>query len=162
MITSDKHYSSDIAITYIQIVQPEEMPLGQVAIDLNGLKTSDTISASLKAQGKVALNGVHFDTGKSEIKPESKSQLDEMAKFLKGNPNKNVFVVGHTDNQGDFNLNLKLAQDRANAVVAALVNQYQISSGRLNAQGVANLAPVGGNTTDEGRAQNRRVELVEQ
>lgn len=162
MITSDKHYSSDIAITYIQIVQPEEMPLGQVAIDLNGLKTSDTISASLKAQGKVALNGVHFDTGKSEIKPESKSQLDEMAKFLKGNPNKNVFVMGHTDNQGDFNLNLKLAQDRANAVVAALVNQYQISSGRLNAQGVANLAPVGSNATDEGRAQNRRVELVEQ
>lgn len=162
VITSDKHYSADIAITYVQIVQPEDMPLGQVSVDLNGLKTSDAISSSLKEQGKVALYGVHFDSGKSEIKPDSKLQLDEMAKYLKGNPDKKVFVVGHTDNQGDFSLNLKLAQDRAKAVVTTLINQYQISAGRLNAQGVANLAPVGSNGTDEGRAQNRRVELVEQ
>lgn len=162
VVTSDKHYSGDITVTYIQIVQPEDMPLGQVSVDLNGLQTSDKISSSIQEQGKIAIYGVYFDTGKAEVKPESKAQLDEMAKYLTANPQKKVFIVGHTDNQGSFSSNVKLSVDRAKAVVATLVKNYKIDSGRFTAQGVANLSPVASNSGDEGRSKNRRVEMVEQ
>jgi len=69
-------------------------------------------------------------------------------------------VVGHTDNVGSYETNLSLSKRRADAVVAALNTEYGINAGRLTANGVASLAPVAVNTTDEGRAKNRRVELV--
>lgn len=162
LVSSDKHYAGDITATYIQIVQPEDMPLGQVSVDLNGLQSKDKIAAEISAQGKIAIYGVHFDTGKADIKPESKSQLTEMGKFLQENRDKKVFIVGHTDNQGGFATNMKLSLDRAKAVVAYLSNEFSIDGSRMLPQGVANLAPVGSNKDNDGKAKNRRVELVEQ
>lgn len=162
LVSSDKHYSGDITVTYIQIVQPDDMPLGQVSVNLAGLQTKDKIASEISAQGKVAIYGVHFDTGKADIKAESKPQLAEMGKYLQENRDKKVFIVGHTDNQGSFAANMKLSLDRAKAVVAYLSKEYAIDGSRMLAQGIANLAPIGSNKADDGKAKNRRVELVEQ
>ena len=123
------------------------------------LKSSE-IQQALTRDGKAAIYGVLFDTDKAEIKSESKAQLNEMGSYLQQNPEVAVYVVGHTDNQGGFDYNLSLSQRRADAVVVALTGDYKIAANRLLGRGVANLAPVAGNQSEEGRAKNRRVELV--
>lgn len=140
---------------FVQLVQPKAMQTGQVTV----LKASD-IQSSLRTDGKATFYGVYFDTGKAEVKPNSKAQLDEIGKMLKAQPTLQVFVVGHTDGQGALEANLQLSQQRAQAVVNALVQQQGIDARRLMARGVASLAPLASNSTDEGRARNRRVELV--
>jgi outer membrane protein OmpA-like peptidoglycan-associated protein len=95
------------------------------------------------------------------VKPESEPALKEIAKLLGQRPDLNVFVVGHTDSVGDVGHNLKLSRARANAVVKALSTRLGVGVGRLEAHGVGQLAPVAPNTTEEGCARNRRVELVE-
>ena len=120
------------------------------------------LGSGLAADGKIALYGIYFDTGKAELKPESKAQLDEMAKLLKESPTLRVYIVGHTDNQGALEANLALSQRRADAVIGALVGSHKIDAKRLAARGVASLSPVASNRAEPGRARNRRVELVEQ
>ncbi len=148
--------STNIAATYLEFVEPKAMPTGQVMVDAKALQ------GGLEAEGKVALYGIYFDTGKAELKPESRPQLDEMGKLLQAQPALKVYIVGHTDNQGSLEANLQLSQQRAQAVVAALAGTYKIDAKRLQARGVANLAPLAGNGNDAGRARNRRVELVAQ
>ena len=117
---------------------------------------------SIKAEGKIAVYGITFDTGKAELKAESKPTLLEIAKMLKAQPNLKLHVVGHTDNVAGLDLNLKLSQARAEAVVQALVTQHGIAATRLKGHGVGPLSPVAANDTEAGRAKNRRVELVNQ
>jgi outer membrane protein OmpA-like peptidoglycan-associated protein len=117
---------------------------------------------ALAESGKVAIYGVYFDTDKADIKSESKEELDQMAKLLKSDGSLKVHVVGHTDNAGTLAHNEALSQQRADAVVKALTGQYHIDAKRLDAHGVASLAPVASNDDDAGRARNRRVELVKQ
>ncbi len=148
---ADKHVA-----TVVQIVQPQAMETGKVTVDAKAIATA------LQADGKMALYGIYFDTGKSELKPESKAQLDEMAKLLQGSMALRVFIVGHTDNQGALDANLALSRARAQAVVDALVKNYKVDAKRLGAAGVANYAPVASNAVEAGRARNRRVELVVQ
>ncbi len=148
--------STNIAATYLEFVEPKAMPTGQVMVDAKALQ------GGLEAEGKVALYGIYFDTGKAELKPESRPQLDEMGKLLQAQPALKVYIVGHTDNQGSLEANLQLSQQRAQAVVAALAGGYKIDARRLQARGVASLAPLAGNGNDAGRARNRRVELVAQ
>ena len=144
------------AAVAIQIVESKEMASGQVTV------SADAIGKGLAAEGRIALYGIYFDTGKHQLKPESSAQLDAMAQLLTAKPALRVHIVGHTDNAGDFSANLQLSQRRAEAVVKALVEQYQIDARRLSAQGVASLSPVAGNGSEAGRALNRRVEMVEQ
>ncbi len=146
---------------FLQIIESAAMKTDSVSIDdsivdLRGLKSG------LIADGKVSLNGIFFDTGKAEMKAESKPQLVEMAKLLKEQKQTKVYLVGHTDNQGDLSANLALSQKRAEAIVNALISDYQIEANRLTARGVANFSPVATNATESGRRKNRRVELVEQ
>ena len=115
----------------------------------------------ITATGHAAVYGIYFDVDKSEIKPESEPALSEMAKLLKNNTTLNVFIVGHTDNTGTFEHNMELSQDRAASVVNALVGKHGIAGTRLKPMGVASLTPVASNKTEEGKAKNRRVELVE-
>jgi OOP family OmpA-OmpF porin len=145
------------AATYLQIVQSKAPDMGQVQVF-----DATQIGKGLAAEGKIALYGIYFDTGKAELKPESATQLAEMAKLLKANTSMRVFIVGHTDNQGAFDANLSLSQKRAEAVIAALNKQHGIDAKRLAARGAANISPVASNASDAGRARNRRVELVEQ
>ncbi len=101
---------------------------------------------------------VYFDTGKDVIKPESKTKLDELLPILSKYPKMNLVVEGHTDNVGDDASNLKLSQDRVNAVKKYLVEKG-IAASRISAVGYGEKRPVATNDTDAGRAQNRRVEI---
>src|SRR6185437_3953166 len=119
------------------------------------------MASSLSDTGQVAIYGIYFDTGKSELKPESDGALDEIAKLLKDHPTLRVYIVGHTDMVGEAAGNVKLSQARAQSVVAALTAKHGVSSSRLIPFGAGPYAPVASNRTDDGRAKNRRVELVE-
>jgi len=126
----------------------------------NKMIDAAAMAKGLGEAGHIALYGIYFDTDKAVIKPESAPTLAEIAKLLTGEPGLNVFIVGHTDNQGAYAYNMDLFKRRADAVAAALAKSYKIAPDRLRAAGVGFLAPVASNATDEGRALNRRVELV--
>jgi outer membrane protein OmpA-like peptidoglycan-associated protein len=115
----------------------------------------------IAATGKTIIYGIYFDTGSASIKPESETALAEMVKLMANNPALKAYVVGHTDNVGTLEFNLKLSADRADAVVKALVARGVVQ-GRLKAAGVGPYCPIGSNATEQGKAQNRRVELVQQ
>lgn len=123
---------------------------------------ADAWANDIKANGHAAVYGIYFDTGSSALKPESGPALQEIAKLLGADPVLKLWVVGHTDSVGGLDGNLKLSQARAEAVRTALTSQHGIAAARLASQGVGPLAPVATNATDEGRAKNRRVELVAQ
>lgn len=145
-----------LAAVAIQVVEPKAMQTGQVTV------SADALRKGLEADGKIALYGIYFDTGKAELKAESKPQLEQMAALLKQQAGLRVFIVGHTDNQGTVEANVALSQQRAQAVVTALSRDHGIDAKRLGAKGVASFAPVVSNAGEEGRARNRRVELVVQ
>jgi outer membrane protein OmpA-like peptidoglycan-associated protein len=144
------------AYVAVDIIEVRPMTQNMVVV------SADEMSRTIASSGRVALYGIFFDTNKADIQPESKPALDEIAKLLKQEPALKLHVVGHTDNIGGYDLNLALSKRRADAVAAALAKDYGIAPGRLTPNGVAYLAPVATNTTDEGRAKNRRVELVPQ
>jgi OmpA-OmpF porin, OOP family len=116
----------------------------------------------IRQTGHVAVYGIYFDSGKASIKPESTQALSEIAKLLKSDPALKLHVVGHTDNTGTVEGNITLSQERANAVQQALCRDYGIAQARLRTFGCALFAPVASNDSEEGRAKNRRVELVKQ
>ena len=123
---------------------------------------AEAFANDLKATGHVAIYGIYFDTGKSELKPESQAAVSEIAKLLKADANLKLFVVGHTDTVGAVDANLTLSQARAEAVLQALVSTHGIAAARLRSFGAGSFAPVATNDTEDGRAKNRRVELVKQ
>ena len=122
--------------------------------------SADEMVAAITTSGRVALYGILFDSGKAEVKAESKSTMDEIAKLLAANKSLKLLVVGHTDNQGGFAPNLELSKKRADAVVAQLVSQYKVDAKRLQSFGVSYASPVAPNVDEAGRGRNRRVELV--
>ena len=126
----------------------------------NKMVDAGAMAKGLRETSHIALYGIYFDTDKAAIKPESRPTLDEIAKLLRAQPQLNVFIVGHTDSQGTYEYNADLSRKRAEAVAAELVKSYKIANTRLKTAGLGFLAPIGSNATDEGRALNRRVELV--
>ena len=123
---------------------------------------AEAMGNDINTTGHVSIYGIYFDTGKAEIKPESDAAIAEIAKLLKNDNALKVYVVGHTDNVGSFDANMKLSKDRAVAVTNLLISKHGIASSRLKAYGVSSLNPIASNKTEEGKAKNRRVELVEQ
>lgn len=123
---------------------------------------AELFQSGLKASGHVEVPGIFFDTGKADLKPESDAAIAEVAKLLKADSSLKVYVVGHTDNTASLDVNMKLSQARADAVVQALVAKHGIAAGRLMGRGAGPLAPVASNDAEDGRAKNRRVELVKQ
>lgn len=123
---------------------------------------AEVFSNDIRSTGHAAVYGIYFDTGKSAIKPESAQAIGEIAKLLKSDPSLKISVVGHTDNVGGVDSNIKLSQSRADAVIQALVRDHGIAPARLRAFGCGQFAPVMSNDTENGRAKNRRVELVKQ
>ncbi|PKN04311.1 MAG: hypothetical protein CVU74_07520 [Deltaproteobacteria bacterium HGW-Deltaproteobacteria-9] len=118
-------------------------------------------SNDIRTTGHAAVYGIYFDTGKSNIKPESAQAIAEIVKLLNSDPGLKIHIVGHTDNVGSVESNIKLSQSRAESVVQALRNSG-ISPARLKSFGCGQFAPVMSNDNEEGRAKNRRVELVKQ
>jgi outer membrane protein OmpA-like peptidoglycan-associated protein len=122
--------------------------------------SSEQMADEIARSGRIALYGLYFDTGRIEIKPESRPTLEQIADLLKRQPGLKLLVVGHTDNVGDFESNRDLSQRRAGSVVNALVTGFGIGPERLIPFGVSYASPVASNETSEGRSRNRRVELV--
>lgn len=116
----------------------------------------------LQRVGHAAVYGILFDTSKATLKPESEAAIAEVAKLLTANATLKLLVVGHTDSVGGFDQNMALSRDRAEAVVKALTTAHGIAPARLKAVGCGPAAPVASNKAEDGRAQNRRVELVGQ
>lgn len=121
--------------------------------------TAEWLADQLARSGSVALQGITFDTGKSNIRPESKTVLDQIAALLKQDATLRLEIQGHTDNAGAPTANLTLSQQRADAVRKYLVDSQGIAAARLTTAGFGDTKPVADNVTEEGRARNRRVEL---
>jgi outer membrane protein OmpA-like peptidoglycan-associated protein len=118
----------------------------------------DVSLQKLRAGATIVLKNVFFDSGKSELKPESQIELNKLVELLKENPEKSIEIGGHTDDVGSDANNLALSQKRSEAVVAYLVSKG-IDTTRLSAKGYGEASPIGSNTTEEGRALNRRTEF---
>jgi OmpA-OmpF porin, OOP family len=122
--------------------------------------TATELAAALKAKGSVALHNILFDTGKSTLKLESAAALIPVGDLLRADPSLKLEIQGHTDNVGGAAANLKLSQERAAAVRAHLVQTYGIANDRLTTAGYGDTRPIADNATEDGKSQNRRVELV--
>lgn len=120
--------------------------------------TADAIGTAIDRDGFIPLN-IHFATGKAEIKPDSVPIIDEISALLKKRPDLKVGIEGHTDNTGTPGLNKSLSDARAKAVMNAVAARG-IAPGRLDAVGHGQERPVADNRTEDGRAKNRRVEIV--
>jgi len=150
-----------------------KLPTGTIMIQVDVINTTPMeekmvlvkaaeMENKISDTGRIALYGIHFDFNKADIKPDSKPTIAEIVKLLKESPSLKLLVVGHTDNVGTFEFNQDLSQRRAAAVVKELTSKHGIAAGRLASHGASFISPVATNKTDEGKALNRRVELVEQ
>jgi len=142
--------------TFLTIVEAKPMETGLVTVNAAAL------ASDISRTGHASVYGIYFDTGKADVKPESDATLKEIAKLLQQDPNLKLYVVGHTDNVGTLASNMDLSRRRAAAVTQALTNRLSIAASRLSPQGDGPTAPVASNDSEEGRAKNRRVELVKQ
>ena len=122
----------------------------------------DVLYDALAGKGRWATQGILFATGKADLQPESRPVLKEIAETLKQHADLKILIEGHTDNVGAPAANLSLSEARAAAVKAALVSQFGADGNRITTKGFGDTKPAVPNTTPEGRAQNRRVELVKQ
>lgn len=143
-------------VTLLEIIESKAMDTGMVTVD------AEAIGKEIDATGHMAIYGVLFDSDSAKIKLKSAPALVEIAKLLQSRPSLNILVVGHTDTQGAFEYNMNLSSQRANSVARYLTEKHNIDQGRMRAAGVGFLAPVATNDTPDGRAKNRRVELVKQ
>ena len=138
----------------------------QQIVAVKGMNQEVTADASsladaIKKSGHVTVYGINFDTGKSAILPDSQDVLQQVLKLLQDNPDLKLRIEGHTDNVGAKAANQALSQKRAQAVMGWLIaNGVDVS--RLTAQGFGDSTPIADNSTDAGRAKNRRVELAKQ
>lgn len=115
--------------------------------------------AKVNEKGCWVLAGVLFDTGKATLKPEGMKELDKAAKVLKDNPDLKIEVQGHTDNVGSKELNMKLSDKRAKTVMDYLATKSGIEASRMTSKGYGFDKPAAPNTTEAGKAKNRRVQL---
>lgn len=122
--------------------------------------TGDTLASRLLASGAAVLKGLDFPSGSAALPKGSYAALDQMAAWMKANPETSVAVVGHTDASGGLAGNIALSRQRAQAVRQYLIRQHGIDSSRIEAEGVGYLAPIASNQTEEGRQKNRRVEVM--
>jgi OmpA-OmpF porin, OOP family len=127
-----------------------------------GMVSAENIAKGIQTDGHIAIYDILFETGKSDIKPESEAAIKNVADYMNANTDKKFNIVGHTDNVGDFNANMILSESRAKAILNTLVTKYTVKAEQLKAYGVSSLSPVATNTTEEGKAKNRRVDIVEQ
>jgi OmpA-OmpF porin, OOP family len=142
------------AIAQLDVIEVTKMDAEMVTVN------AEVMRGDLVAKGRSMLYGIHFETDRANLTSESDATLQEIAKLLGGQPDLSLHLVGHTDDVGEFDYNMRLSRDRAAAVRDALVDRFGVEASRLVANGVGPLAPVAPNASEAGRALNRRVELV--
>lgn len=146
--------------TVEEVENKENVNVSETAIQNNVTINVTEIAAAIAKDGSAAIYGLEFAFNSAEILPASEPVLKAMASYLVGSPSQTILLVGHTDNVGSLDVNLTLSQKRAQAVMSALTSEYKIPAEQLQSHGIGFLSPVASNTTDEGRAKNRRVEMV--
>ena len=119
-----------------------------------------SLGDALAKQGSVALDDLIFASGAADLAAGQYASLDALATYLRANPVSKVALVGHTDASGGLAGNIALSRERAASVRAWMIESYAIPSDQITAEGVGYLAPRDGNLTDQGRARNRRVEVM--
>ncbi|MCF8221968.1 MAG: OmpA family protein [Bacteroidales bacterium] len=144
------------AVTALQILEEKPMNSGKVKVEIS----ADAMAEDIGKNGSVSIYGIHFNTNEATIKEKSESILSEIAELLEMESDLNLLVVGHTDATGSIKHNMDLSKQRAEAVVEFLTAENGVSADRLESYGVGPLSPVASNEDEDGRAQNRRVELV--
>lgn len=120
----------------------------------------EDLRRTLLSEGKISTNGILFNSGSAEIKPQSMGLILQISQVLMQDENIKLNIIGHTDADGNSDSNLKLSKERAQSVKNALVDHYDISENRLQTDGKGASDPVAKNDTADGKAQNRRVEFV--
>lgn len=138
---------------------------GKEHIFISNLKVAEgglDLRRKLISEGKISTNGILFDSGSDNIKPESMGIILQISQVLQQENGMNLKIVGHTDADGADDTNLKLSKARAESVKKALVSIYSIDSSRLSTEGKGESEPVSDNSTADGKAQNRRVEFIKQ
>jgi len=154
---SDQDYCkafNDRTVALVHLLEPKPREQKMVVVK------ADEMARTIESTGRIALYGIFFDTDKTELKPESTPTLTEIAQMLNADPKLAILVVGHTDKQGAYEYNIDLSRRRADAVVKSLAANHGVDAKRLRGAGVGMLAPAASNETEEGRAKNRRVEIV--
>lgn len=141
-------------VVIVDVVAPDAAPIELQTV------SSDEMRDEISTTGKIALYGINFDSGKDSLRPDSTDTINQIAALMTSEGDLRLLIVGHTDSVGSFDYNQNLSERRAASVVRALVNQHGIAQSRLFPVGVAFASPVATNDTEEGKAQNRRVELV--
>jgi OmpA-OmpF porin, OOP family len=153
--TTPRTDSYNYAYYYIDDVSVRKVP-PYLAVPI---KPDDLTRQPLEKGKTIPLKNIYFAFDKDELLPRSYVELHKLLSILRSNPTLQIEIVGHTDNLGDDAYNLDLSRRRAQAVVSFLTKEG-IGVKRLTARGEGEAKPVATNDTDEGRAQNRRVELV--
>lgn len=138
----------------------QDEQIGVYISNINVAKGNVDTRHRFMEDGRFTTSGIHFETGSTEIKPESTGVLKSIAKVLQENPNVRVDILGHTDGVGDKAENLTLSEERAKSVKQWLVSEAGIEATRIQARGMGETAPVADNGSAAGRARNRRVEFV--
>lgn len=133
-----------------------------ITFRVSGSLNSTAMAKAIAEQGRVVLYGIQFDFNKAEIKTESEPVLKEVGALLQNQPDLKLRVQGHTDNVGKSDYNLELSRKRAESVKAYLVQHFNVDGSRLVTEGFGDTKPIAKNDTEQGRAQNRRVELAKQ
>lgn len=136
---------------------------GEERIFISNLKVADGVEdlrRKLLSEGKISTNGILFDSGSANIRPQSLGIVLQVSQVLLQDENMKLTIVGHTDADGNSDANMTLSKQRAESVKNALVNLYNISPDRLQTDGKGASTPVADNTTPDGKAQNRRVEFI--
>ena len=145
-----------VPVAQLDVIEMKPMASGLVAVN------AEALAGDIDHTGHASVYGIYFDSGQAEVKPESEAALKEIAKLLQQRADLKLYVVGHTDNQGAFDMNMDLSRRRADAVVKVLTGTYGVAAARLRSVGDGPSSPVASNDNDAGRAKNRRVELVKQ
>lgn len=140
---------------------PEVKPLPQAVPGGAGDPVlSEKLVQTLQRQGRAVLTGLTFQTGASALGDDPRGTLAALAAWLREVPERRVVLVGHTDSEGDLDRNIALSQERAQAVMRALIETHGVAAGQVSGRGIGFLAPRATNATEEGRKANRRVEVV--
>lgn len=155
LLVSDCFGDTDPPLTLISVIERAAIKTDQIVVP-----SPAEMTGAFASEGKIALYGIFFDTGKAEVKPESRPTLEAIATLMNGQPALALVVTGYTDNVGGFDANLGLSKRRAEAVVSALVSDFKIPAARLTVFGAGMTGPRGPNADEAGRARNRRVELT--
>ena len=136
---------------------------GKERLFLSNLKVAEggvDLRRKLLADGRISTNGILFHSGSANIQPQSMGVIRQIYQVLRQNRSLQLNIVGHTDSEGDKDANLRLSQQRAEAVKNVLAEIYNVNPGRLQTEGKGEIEPVADNGTAEGKAQNRRVEFI--